>query len=78
VVASSEIDNEEFTSVSSGLRIGDLDLQPAMCAPETGGLWLVLERLAQAGQGAARDEVLGVEIFTDERLELEPWGLGEG
>ncbi|KAK5199331.1 cysteine protease [Exophiala xenobiotica] len=78
VVASSEIDNEEFTSVSSGLRIGDLDLQPAMCAPETGGLWLVLERLAQAGQDAARDEVLGVEIFTDERLELEPWGLGEG
>ncbi len=77
VVASSEIDNEEFTSVSSGLRIGDLDLQPAMCSPEIGGLWLVLERLAQ-GQAAARDEVLGVEIFTDERLDLEPWGLGEG
>ncbi|KIX01865.1 uncharacterized protein Z518_09592 [Rhinocladiella mackenziei CBS 650.93] len=79
-MASSEVDNEEFSSVTSGLRIGDLDLQPSMCGPGTGGLWLVLERLPQGGQGsvASRDEVLGVEIFTDERAELGAWGLGEG
>lgn len=80
VVASSEYDNEEFTSVTSGLRIGDLDLEPSMCGPGTGGLWLVLERLAQghSNQSSPSDEVLGVEMYTEERLELGPWGLGEG
>jgi hypothetical protein len=80
VVASSEFDNEEFTSVTSGLRIGDLDLQPSMCGPGMGGLWLVLERLAQghSNQSSPSDEVLGVEMYTEERLELGPWGLGEG
>ena len=79
-IASSEVDNEEFSAVSSGLRIGDTDLQPCMCAPGTGGLWLVLERLAQGQRNdeASRDEVLKVEMFTDERVELGPWGLGEG
>ncbi|KAI1618007.1 calpain-7 [Exophiala viscosa] len=80
VLASSEFDNEEFTSVASGLRIGDLDLQPSMCGSGTGGLWLVMERLAQghSSQASPSDEVLGVEMFTEERVELGPWGLGEG
>jgi len=80
VLASSEFDNEEFSSVASGLRIGDMDLDPSMGGPGTGGLWLVLERLAQ-GQGpevAAREEVLMVEMFTEERLDLGAWGSGGG
>ncbi|KAL6242771.1 cysteine protease [Rhinocladiella similis] len=77
VLASSKSDNEEFTSVSSGLRVGDVDLHPSMCSPETGGLWLVLERLSQ-GQASPRVETLEVETFTDEKLEMGPWGLGEG
>ena len=86
VIASSEIDDEEFSSIGSGLRVDDLDLQPSMSAPETGGLWLVMERLAQGGgrddaeDGAAsrRDEVVEVEMFVDERVELGAWGRGEG
>lgn len=77
VLATSEVDDEEFSAVSSGLRVGDLDLQPVMCGPATGGLWVVLERLPQ-GEEASRDEALSVEIFTDERVELGVWGLGEG
>ncbi|KAK5050412.1 hypothetical protein LTR84_003693 [Exophiala bonariae] len=80
ILASSEFDSEEFSSVASGLRVGDLDLQPSMGAHGTGGLWLVLERLPQ-GQGAeeaSRDDILKVEMFTDERVELGAWGRGEG
>lgn len=77
VLASSKFDNEEFTSVSAGIRVGDVDLQPSMCSPGTGGLWLVLERLSQ-GQASPRVETLEVEVFTDEKLEMGPWGLGEG
>lgn len=77
IIASSQIDDEEFRAVSSGLRIGDLDLQPSMCGPGTGGLWVVLERLAQ-GRAAERPDVLGVEMFADERVELGVWGLGDG
>ncbi|OQU94004.1 Calpain large subunit, domain-containing protein isoform 1 [Cladophialophora immunda] len=85
ILATSEIDNEEFSSVSSGLRIVDIDLQPSLCVPGTSGLWLVLERLAQGGQGGEddgvarnNDEILRVEMFADERVELGPWGLGDG
>ncbi|KIX92146.1 uncharacterized protein Z520_12139 [Fonsecaea multimorphosa CBS 102226] len=93
ILATSEIDNEEFSSISSGLRIVDIDLQPSSlsAAPYTGaagGLWLVLERLAQGGQcggdeeegvlAGKKDEILRVEMFTDERVELDAWGLGDG
>ena len=78
--ASSEFDDEEFSSVASGLRVGDLDLHPSMCGPGSGGLWLVLERLPQ-GQGAnehSGHDILKVEVFTDERFDLGAWGHGEG
>lgn len=80
ILASSEFDSEEFSSVASGLRVGDLDLQPSMGAHGTGGLWLVLERLPQShgAEEALRDDILKVEMFTDERLELGAWGRGEG
>ena len=80
ILGSSEFDSEEFSSVASGLRVGDIDLQPSMCAHGTGGLWLVLERLPQ-GHGAEerpRDEILNVEMFTDERIDVGAWGRGEG
>ncbi|EXJ88498.1 hypothetical protein A1O1_05428 [Capronia coronata CBS 617.96] len=81
IIASSEGDHDEFATVASGLRVEDVDLQPSMGGPGTGGLWLVLERLPQGGhdpEECSRDEVLAVEIFTDERVELGPWGLGDG
>ncbi|KIW92283.1 uncharacterized protein Z519_07267 [Cladophialophora bantiana CBS 173.52] len=85
IIATSEIDSEEFGTVSSGLRIVDVDLQPLLCGPGTGGLWLVLERLAQGSQGneedrmaGKNDETLRVEMFTDERVDLGAWGRGDG
>ncbi|OAP63911.1 hypothetical protein AYL99_03138 [Fonsecaea erecta] len=85
ILATSQMDHEEFSSVSSGLRIVDIDLQPSLSAPGTSGLWLVLERLAQGSPGSGgagiegqNDEILQVEMFTDERVELGAWGLGDG
>lgn len=110
VLASSEMDGEgEFSAVASGLRVGEVHLHPSMSASATGGLWLVVERLAQGqghgqgqggqsnggtgngngqgqghdhghghGDGGSSDEALSVHVFTDERVELGPWGLGEG
>lgn len=81
VISSSEVDDRDFTPLASGLRVGDVDLHPSMAGPGSGGLWLVLERLAQGGHGGEeipRDEILEVEVFTDERVELGPWGLGDG
>ncbi|KAL2444309.1 Calpain-like protease palB/RIM13 [Exophiala dermatitidis] len=85
VLATSEVDNNEFGTVASGLRAGDVDLQPSACGPGSGGLWLVLERLPQAGQesqdvvdqGSGVD-TLRVDIFADERVQLGPWGRGDG
>ncbi|OAL26137.1 hypothetical protein AYO20_10190 [Fonsecaea nubica] len=85
ILATSEIDNEEFSSISSGLRIIDIDLHPSLCGPGSSGLWLVLERLPRGGQSDGEDgvveksdEILHVEMFTDERVELGAWGLGYG
>lgn len=80
IIASSEFDNEEFSSVASGLRVGDLDLSPSMGGHGTGGLWLVLERLPQShgAEETSRKESIKVEMFTDERVDLGAWGRGEG
>ena len=86
IIATSGNEKEEFATISSGLRLDDSDLQPSMSAPGTGGLWLVLERLAQGsgldnsehGPAGGRDEILEVEMFVDERIVLGAWGRGDG
>jgi len=78
VIASSEFDDQEFNSIAGGLRIADVDLQPSMHAPGTGGLWLVLERLLQGSDPANPDETVYVEVLTEEKIAMGVWGLGEG
>ncbi|OCT48731.1 Calpain-like protease palB/RIM13 [Cladophialophora carrionii] len=85
IIASSEADDSSFSSLSSGIRMDDADLRPDMCGPGTGGLWLVLERLApQEGEEQgdigvrSREEVLKVDMYADERVEVGAWGRGDG
>ncbi|KIW65062.1 hypothetical protein PV04_07348 [Phialophora macrospora] len=84
-IASSEDGDSAFSSLSSGMRMDDVDLRPDMCGPANGGLWLVLERLApqegeeQGNTGVRRrEEVLQVDMYADERVELGAWGRGDG
>lgn len=84
IIASSEDDESTFSSVSSGMRMDDVDLRPEMCAPVQGGLWLVLERLPpqeatdqEDGLGS-RDEGLTIDMYAEERIDLDAWGRGEG
>ncbi|KAJ9615333.1 cysteine protease [Cladophialophora chaetospira] len=84
VIWSSEADESAFSNISSTMRIDDVDLRPSMCAQATGRLWLVLERLPPQGESEdegttlGREEALSIDIYTDERIELGPWGRGEG
>ena len=76
VIAASANDLGEFAAVQSGLRIGDTNLHPSLHGPGTGGLWLVLERLASDQN--TPDEQLVIEMLVDERFDLGPSGLGSG
>jgi calpain-7 len=84
IVASNEDDETIYTSLSSGMRIDDMDLRPDMCGPESGGLWLVIERLPshetrEEEPGVdTRQEVLTVGIYADAHIELGSWGRGGG
>lgn len=77
-VADSAFDDEDFHTVGTGLRIDDIDLSPAMQGPETGGLWLVLERSARGSEHGREVEVLQVEVLAEEAVDLGAWGTGEG
>lgn len=84
IIATSEDDESLFSSMSSGMRMDDVDLRPDMCEPAHGGLWLVLERLPpqEAGEQEeglkSTDEGLSIDMYADERVDLGAWGRGEG
>lgn len=78
IIASSIVDEEEFSSISADIRIENTRLMPEMCQPNLGGLWLVVERMAQLSSDSAAEEAVQVEILADERLELGSWGSGDG
>lgn len=77
-LANSAFDEEEFHSVGTGLRVDDVDLSPAMQGPETGGLWLTLERLARGSEHGMEAEVLQVEVLAEEAVGIGAWGRGQG
>lgn len=77
-IADSAFDDEEFHAVGTGLRIEDVDLRPNMQGPETGGLWLVLERLARGSEHGRDVEMAQVEVLAEEAVELGAWGTGGG
>ena len=78
VLASSAVDEEDFGSITADIRIEDIRLQPEMNRPESGGLWLVVERMAHVSSADVIDETVQLEILAEERLELGSWGRGDG
>ena len=78
VLASSASDNDDFTELKAGLRIDDFDLRPELRTPDKGWLWLVLERMAGVPSGGQGSVSIQVEVLSEERIELGPWGRGDG
>ena len=86
-IASTEEDGVAFRRLSSGLRIDDLDVRPDMCGSASGGLWLVLERIAPQESGGngqrgsppgRRDEIIKIDMYAEDKAELGAWGSGDG
>ena len=73
VIASSALEEVEFSSVAAGLRIEDRNVSAALHGPGTDGPWLVLERPAQGSNEDGRSETFRVEVLTEEQLEVGPW-----
>lgn len=76
-ITSSASEGVEFTTIASGLRIEDIDLNATMTASQTGGLWLVLEKPGQASTEAKDVNVVGVEVLSEERIEIGEWAVLE-
>jgi calpain-7 len=78
ILASSQDEEEDFSSITADIRIEDIRLRPEMDQPSSGGLWLVVERMAQLSSNTNAHDIVQVEILADERVELGGWGSGEG
>lgn len=78
ILSSSALPDAEYTSLKTGVRIDEMNLQPRLHNPGAGGFWLVLERLFQPSSIQTGEDSLRVEALADERLELGPWGYGDG
>ncbi|OJD21454.1 hypothetical protein ACJ73_07203 [Blastomyces percursus] len=61
-----------FSNAVSGIRIEDFDLQPDFA--QWGGLWLVVERVG--GPGSQVYDTIELEIMSEERVTIGPWGDG--
>lgn len=77
VTSSSANDEVEFSTVASGLRIEDFDLNPKMTSVQDGGLWLVLEKPPQASSEMRGMTILQVEALSEERIEIGNWTPSE-
>ena len=77
-LATSSLDEEDFQSISTGLRLEDMILPPSDRIVGLGGLWLVLERLPQGSNGGHAVEQVQVELLADESITVGSWGVGEG
>ncbi|QSS56844.1 cysteine protease PalB [Histoplasma capsulatum var. duboisii H88] len=63
-----------FSNAVSGIRIEEFDLQPGF--ERQGGLWLVVERVG--GPGGQVHDTIELEILSEERVTIGPWGVGNG
>ena len=78
LLSSSTVAETDFNSLENGVRIEDISLSPQLHASGTGGLWLVLERSGPTATDATETDVVQVEILSEERLEIGPWGYRQG
>ncbi|KKZ60168.1 hypothetical protein EMCG_05090 [[Emmonsia] crescens] len=63
-----------FSDAVSGIRIEEFNLQPDF--EHRGGLWLVVERVG--GPGGQVHDAIELEILSEERVAIGPWGVGDG
>jgi hypothetical protein len=64
----------DFSDAITGFWIEDFDLDPQL--HHRGGIWLVVERIG--GPGGLVDDRIEVDILSEERVEIGPWGSGDG
>ncbi|KAF7503404.1 hypothetical protein GJ744_003887 [Endocarpon pusillum] len=78
-LATSSASNEnEFEDPATGVRIDDFQIQPEMQGRATGGLWLVLERMAASSAAMQLEERFQILVLGEERVSIGAWGLGDG
>ena len=56
-----------------GVHSPEIDIDPMKCLSK--GIWIVIERLESFGLHS--NEVIDVELFSEERLEVYTWSVGE-
>ena len=61
--------DDDFCNAHYGVRITDVDIQPAMCAGA--GVWVLLERAGPLD--SHRQEGIIVEVYSDARIEVGAW-----
>lgn len=90
-LADSSFDDDDFQDIKTGLRIEDRLVDPEL--GRDGGLWVVVERLAQGGNmedtredddvgftrtGTGGTQVVHVDLLVEEKVEIGVWGVGAG
>ena len=74
----SDDDGDDFAELKSGIRLDDVDLRPELRTPDKGWLWLVLEKIPGVPSDGQSSVSIRVDVLSEERLELGPWGRGDG
>lgn len=72
-LASSASEDNEFTTIASGLRIEDIDVSLSMTSNQAGGLWLVLEKPGQATTESQDISAIHVDALSEEKMEIGQW-----
>ena len=77
-LSTSSLEEDDFQTISTGLRLEDMMLPPSNDTMNQGGLWLVLERLPQGSNAGHAIERVQIELLAEESLVVGSWGVGEG
>jgi calpain-7 len=78
LATSSTSDEHEYNDPATGVRIDDFPIQPEVYGPATGGLWVVLQRMAGSSAATQMEERFHILLMAEERVEIGAWGVGDG
>ena len=78
LATSSISDEHEYNDPAAGVRIDDFLIQPEVYGPATGGLWVVLQRMAGSSTATQAEERFQILLMAEERVEIGTWGVGDG
>ena len=77
LISSVTSEENEYADAASGVRIDNFDMRPDMHGHGTGGLWIVLERISSSSPGL-HEEHFQVQVLAESRVNIGPWGVGDG